>query len=925
VDDLRKVRGEGLSPGQKLWAQSALALVGAWVLRRQWGLDWVYVPFAGDVSLGAGWPFFGALVLVAASNAVNLADGVDGLAPGAAGLSSIFFLLLALATGLPGVSITSMALLGACLGVLVYNLPPARLHLGDSGALGAGALLGCIAMASRAEWLLVLAGGIFVLDALSVAVQAGAAKLVTGPVRLLRHQRSEIYRPLLIAPIHHHFQMLGWTDWKVVGFFWSLQAFLACLAAVALLLHGDIVWGAGAAVMILVIGAASLQKLFSESYFLGLYARGASLARQTTGGHEQAASGGHEGEHEPELALYRGLPAQVFGAALYRAVEVTVISQSQLSPLALESLWRRQSEIEARVMLGKIFAYQRLYDDARRQWEMVPARNLGAREDALCGLVKIYHSHDEILKAVMLLEQVPQERLASSQRLRGEVRRAKLRLVHLARRAHEQSIRSLEGLRRGQGDRQEVVQQLERARRLNQDLFSLLVHEREKLESPLGKGRQAEVGQQRRLYRNMEVAVLKRLEELDAASQQASDEKLWPVERPHQPEEAGVSAAGPPARGAGADESQVSAKLGMSPGQIAAAMSGLGGAGVSVVRVEEDPSPSRNAIYRLWFEADPSALLRFDLSDSRADGLATAIAKVYEVERITFFQECYERERNLLEKLASYGCHVPKVYGGSVGERNAVLFMEDVGGETLAEGLQRESPGRRLKLLEAAVKEVAHLHGTARQHIEELQEQILKADKEVLREGYYVRAFRIGVERLAECAGVSLDSAELDRLDFAVLALARTLAMQPKTFIHFEFTPHHLLVEGQRMTVFDFEQATLGPPEFDLATMLRNPECELDGAQVQEFADAYHREIREMGATALPPRDPETFDYAAVLKNLTLAGSAANFYKKYGGDEHLGRMRWYLSDCMKIAERHAALHDLARSLEEKLGRALAVG
>jgi phospho-N-acetylmuramoyl-pentapeptide-transferase len=884
VDDARKARGQGLTTSQKLGAQVVLALAGAWALQKEWGPGWVYAPFAGNVALGSAWVVFGALFLIAAANAVNLAEETDGLACGAAGISSIFFLLVGITAGLPGASISAVALLGACLGVLLYNFPPARLHLGEGGTLGSGALLACLAMVSGTEWLLLLAGGVFVLDALSVAIQAGAARFLTGPVRLLRHRKTEIYRPLLIAPIHHHFQVMGWSDWKVVGFFWVLQASFACLAGAALVLHGDLIWAGGVALLIVVVAAASLQKLFSGSYFIGL----------------------HGGEHEPRLALYRGLPAQVFGIPLYRMIEVAGISESQLSPLALESLWRRQSEIDARVVLGKIFAHQRLYDEAKRQWEMIPARNLAAREDALCGLVKIYHSQDEILKAVMLLEQVPQERLASSERLKGETRRAKMRLGHLAGRAHAQSLRSMEELRRGRGDRQEISAQLERARRLNQDLFSLLVHEREKLESPLGKGRQAEAGQQRKLYRSMEMVILKRLEELDAAIRAASDESVWAVREAQQPEEVGAV----PAPQGGVEGAHVLAKLGISPDEVAAAMSAAVGGRVSVARVEEDPSPSRNAIYRIWF-ARPGG---------EGDGPASAIAKVYEVERITFFQECYERERNLLDKLASYGCHVPKVYGGRTGERSALLLMEDVGGETLADALQRENPGKRFKLMEAAIKEAAHLHGTARQHLEELQEQVLRADKEVLREGYYMKAFRVGVERLAECAGVSLDTEEFDRFDRALSAAARTLAMQPKTFIHFELTPHHLLMEGQRMTVFDFEQATLGPPEFDLATMLRNPESDLDAGQVQELSDAYHREMREIGAPALAPRDPETFDYAAVLKDLTLGGAAANFHRRYGGDEHLDSMRWYVSDCMKIAERHAALHDLTQALEDKLGR-----
>jgi len=184
----------------------------------------------------------GTIVLTGTSNAVNLTDGLDGLASGCAGIVSFTFLILALLQGypvggrylvdvlllprIPGsaeMAVIAGAMVGSCLGFLWFNCSPASVFMGDTGSLALGGLLGYISVVIRQELLLVLCGGIFVAEAGSVILQVGWFKYT----KKMYGEGRRIFR---MAPIHHHFQHKGWAETQVVVRFWLIGAMLAMLA-----------------------------------------------------------------------------------------------------------------------------------------------------------------------------------------------------------------------------------------------------------------------------------------------------------------------------------------------------------------------------------------------------------------------------------------------------------------------------------------------------------------------------------------------------------------------------------------------------------------------------------------------------------------------------------------------------------------------
>lgn len=179
------------------------------------------------------------IVIVGTSNAVNLTDGMDGLASGCMVLTSFAFMILAFVVGttelasrlllypIPGageLAVICGATVGACLGFLWYNCYPAQIFMGDTGSLPLGGLMGYVAIVSRLELMLLLVGGIFVIEAASVIIQVGSYKLSKK-------------RPFLCAPIHHHFHLAGWTETQVVTRFWLLAALFAAFALATLKLR----------------------------------------------------------------------------------------------------------------------------------------------------------------------------------------------------------------------------------------------------------------------------------------------------------------------------------------------------------------------------------------------------------------------------------------------------------------------------------------------------------------------------------------------------------------------------------------------------------------------------------------------------------------------------------------------------------------
>lgn len=231
-----KKQSKGLSARGKLGLQIVIALLaGILVYVNPDFNTCVTLPFLKNISpnLGWGYIFFATLVIVGASNAVNLTDGLDGLAIGpvivAAGTYMIFsyiaghveisgYLQVGYVAGGGEMTVFCGALAGAGLGFLWFNAYPAQIFMGDVGSLPLGAALGTVAVITKQEILLVLVGGLFVVEALSVIFQVGFFKATRG---------RRIFR---MAPLHHHFELKGWPEPKVIVRFWIIAIMLALIS-----------------------------------------------------------------------------------------------------------------------------------------------------------------------------------------------------------------------------------------------------------------------------------------------------------------------------------------------------------------------------------------------------------------------------------------------------------------------------------------------------------------------------------------------------------------------------------------------------------------------------------------------------------------------------------------------------------------------
>jgi phospho-N-acetylmuramoyl-pentapeptide-transferase len=245
VDDYRKVRqghSAGISGRTKLFWQTAIAFAVALAIYHDPDFDaHIAVPFFKNFSphLGVAYVPVAAFIIVGTSNAVNLTDGLDGLAIGPIMIAAGTFLLLSYVAGhanfseylgikfVPGsgaLAIFCGALIGGGLGFLWFNASPAQLFMGDVGSLALGGALGTIAVLIRQEILLGVVGGIFVIETLSVMIQVVSFRL-TGR------------RVFLMAPIHHHFEKVGWPEQKIVVRFWIISAILGLVALSSLKLR----------------------------------------------------------------------------------------------------------------------------------------------------------------------------------------------------------------------------------------------------------------------------------------------------------------------------------------------------------------------------------------------------------------------------------------------------------------------------------------------------------------------------------------------------------------------------------------------------------------------------------------------------------------------------------------------------------------
>jgi phospho-N-acetylmuramoyl-pentapeptide-transferase len=221
ADDFLKItrrRSLGLSARYKLLLQAALAF-GLWyVAKHEVGLESSLELRISDASLDIPdwiYPVVVFLVIAGASNAVNLSDGLDGLAAGCCAIVLLAYVAITfITTGEHDLSLLSATLVGGCIGFLWFNAFPASIFMGDTGSLGLGGAIGALAVMTQTEVLLIITGGIFVIEALSVALQVATFKLFRR-------------RVLLMAPIHHHFELLAWSETKIMLRFWIIAAVCA--------------------------------------------------------------------------------------------------------------------------------------------------------------------------------------------------------------------------------------------------------------------------------------------------------------------------------------------------------------------------------------------------------------------------------------------------------------------------------------------------------------------------------------------------------------------------------------------------------------------------------------------------------------------------------------------------------------------------
>ncbi len=206
----------GLRPGMKFLLQSILA-VAFYLFYRNIASSTVYIPLL-DQTLDLGWLYFVLVYIMftAESNAVNLTDGLDGLSAGTVIIAISPYVIFALLQDNKDLAMLLLAVVGALLGYLRYNLHPAKIFMGDTGSLALGGLLAATAMVLKQELLLVIIGGVFLLEVLSVVIQVTSYKLT----------KKRVFK---MAPLHHHFELSGFKETQVVLIFWSMGLVFAAI------------------------------------------------------------------------------------------------------------------------------------------------------------------------------------------------------------------------------------------------------------------------------------------------------------------------------------------------------------------------------------------------------------------------------------------------------------------------------------------------------------------------------------------------------------------------------------------------------------------------------------------------------------------------------------------------------------------------
>jgi phospho-N-acetylmuramoyl-pentapeptide-transferase len=183
----------------------------------------IIIPFTDVVfDLGPFYIPFAVVTIVAVLNAVNFTDGLDGLASGVTMIVFIFFFVAAMSNGMTSMGVFAASVIGACLGFLVYNFNPAKLFMGDTGSMALGGAVSAIAVLTRTELFILIAGFVYAVELISVALQVSYYRLSHG---------KRIFR---MAPIHHHFELKGWNEQRIVIVFWVVTAVCVMISMLSL-------------------------------------------------------------------------------------------------------------------------------------------------------------------------------------------------------------------------------------------------------------------------------------------------------------------------------------------------------------------------------------------------------------------------------------------------------------------------------------------------------------------------------------------------------------------------------------------------------------------------------------------------------------------------------------------------------------------
>ncbi|AQP54419.1 phospho-N-acetylmuramoyl-pentapeptide-transferase [Vagococcus penaei] len=226
LDDFIKVfkkRNMGLNSLQKLIGQIVGGIIVYGVIKVQGISDVLYIPLIGDVHIGILYGLFVVFWLVGFSNAVNLTDGIDGLVSGLGTISFLTYAIIAHNQQQTDIMLICLATAGSLLGFLVYNKKPAKIFMGDVGSLALGGMLAAISILLGQAWTLLLIGLVYVIETASVMLQVGSFKL----------RKKRIFK---MSPIHHHFELSGWSEWKIDVVFWLVSLVMSGLTLAILYL-----------------------------------------------------------------------------------------------------------------------------------------------------------------------------------------------------------------------------------------------------------------------------------------------------------------------------------------------------------------------------------------------------------------------------------------------------------------------------------------------------------------------------------------------------------------------------------------------------------------------------------------------------------------------------------------------------------------